>query len=164
MAEQSNVGGERSIPRGLLSEESMIENERPTNAIVAGQVPTGAASVARIQPGASRREILDTLLFWERRVELFADFREDLAVLRQTLWKATNEPGDELPYIEKDGDVIVARPGGSLYRGFIDAITYMKDKTLQPPNSVPVVTLGDVLLRIVLTRAYASTLGNPDGL
>jgi hypothetical protein len=108
----------------------------------------------RIEQGMSRREILNALLTWERDCPLFAPVRDDLAVLRQVLWKATDRPGDELPYVEKDADLIVERPDGSRYRGYVDSIGFEKDKTIHPPGGVPLTTLGAAYARIVLTRPF----------
>jgi hypothetical protein len=113
----------------------------------------------------TRREQLGVLLRWERQVEFFAPYRDDLAVLRETLSKMIDGPVDpaELPYIEADCDVIVQRPDGSRYRGYIDAISFEKDRTIHPPNCAPVTTLGGVFTKILLTRPFVSTLADPDG-
>jgi hypothetical protein len=125
----------------------------------------GIAPTARMQRGMSRRELLDVLIGWEHRTEFFTPVREDLAVLRETMSKMINGPMDpvEMPFIEADCDVLVQRPDGSRYRGYVDAISFERDKTLHPPNSAPVTTLGAVFTRIVLSRPFVSTLADPDG-
>jgi hypothetical protein len=125
--------------------------------------PRNVPPIARMRHGMTRRELWDALQSWER-AECFAPFSDDLEILRDALTKGAKEPAakraeqadpTELPaYIEAAGDVIVERPDGSRYRGFVDAISFEKDKTIRPPGGVPVTTLGAVFVRLFLTRPF----------